>query len=142
MAEQLAQAEITAQINPQELMLLQQTPEGLQKLQNDIAGRAAQLIGELTEQYSQAIAPPQQTDPLVAIRQQELALRGADIQRKAQEFEERQQLEREKEYQDSLLDVERLKLSKDALENKTRIAEERIDNQRDIAALREASRGR
>ena len=79
--------------------------------QTEVASRAAELIGELTEQYAQAVAP-QQTDPLVAIRQQELALREADIQRKAKEADDRAQLDREKELNDQVAENARINIQK------------------------------
>ena len=140
MAEQMAQAEITSNMPQEELVLLQQSPQGMQKLQNDIAGRAAELIGELTEQYSQAITPPAQPDPLVAIRQQELALRGAEIQRKAQEFEQQQAQEREKDMADMSLDQQKLNLNEAALREKSRIAEERLRTQKELTVFKEQNK--
>ncbi len=140
MAEQMAQAEITSNMPQEELVLLQQSPQGMQKLQNDIAGRAAELIGELTEQYSQAITPPAQPDPLVAIRQQELALRGAEIQRKAQEFEQQQAQEREKDMADMSLDQQKLNLNEAALREKSRIAEERLQTQKELTVFKEQNK--
>jgi len=103
-------------------------------MQVQVANRAAELIGELTEQYAQAVAPADNTDPLVAIRQQELALRGAEIQERARQFEERQAFDQEKERNDVLIDQQRLDLQDEANQEKVRVAEERIQTQRDIAA--------
>ena len=110
-------------------------------MQDDIASRAAELVGELTEQYAQAVAPPQQTDPLVAIRQQELALREADIQRKVKEAEDRVQFEREKELNDQMESAARLNIQEKGINERTRVAEERIQTQRDIAALNNMTKG-
>ena len=134
MAEMQAQQEIMAQLDPEAQMVLQQNPQMAQQLQGEIANKAAELIGELTEQYAQAVSPAETTDPLVAIRQQELALRGAEIQQDAEQFKERQQLEREKERNDALIAQQRLDLTEEATAEKTRVAEERIQTQRDIAA--------
>jgi hypothetical protein len=142
MAEAMAQAEVTQDLSEQELMMIQSSEEGMAAVQSDIASRASELIGEITEQYAQSIAPPQQQDPLVAIRQQELALRGADIERKAKESEERAQLDREKETADQMEAQARLAIQQEALNDKTRVAEERIQTQRDIAALNNMNKGR
>ena len=72
-------------------------------------------------------------DPVVTIRKQELALRGQDIERKAKEFEEKQEFDKEKERNQRLVDQQRIDISEEALNDKTRIAEERIQTQRDIA---------
>jgi len=142
MAEAMAQEEIINQLSPEEQMQLQSSEEGMMAFQTEVASRAAELIGELTEQYAQAVTPPQQPDPLVAIRQQELALREADIQRKAKEADDRAQLNREKELNDQMAESARINIQKEALDEKTRVAEERIQTQRDIAALNNMTKGR
>lgn len=142
MAEAMAQEEIMKELSPEEQMQIQSSQEGMIAFQTEVASRAAQLIGELTEQYAQAVTPPQQPDPLVAIRQQELALRGADIQRKAKEADDRAQLDREKELNDQMAESARINIQKEALDEKTRVAEERIQTQRDIAALNNMTKGR
>ena len=142
MAEAMAQEEITNQLSPEEQMQIQSSQEGMMAFQTEIASRASELIGELTEQYAQAVTPPQQPDPLVAIRQQELALREADIQRKAKEADDRAQLDREKELNDQMAESARINIQKEALDEKTRVAEERIQTQRDIAALNNMTKGR
>jgi len=113
---------------------LQQNPQMVQQLQGEIANKAAELIGELTEQFAQAVSPADNVDPLVAIRQQELSLRGAEIQQNAEQFQEKQELEREKERNDALIAQQRIDLTEEATAEKTRVAEERIQTQRDIAA--------
>ena len=70
----------------------------------------------------------------MAIRQQELALRGAEIQEKSRQFEEKQGLEREKERNDVLLAQQRLDLQEEANEERIRVADDRVQAQRDIAA--------
>jgi len=142
MAESMAQEEIVNQLSPEEQMQLQSSQEGMMAFQTEVASRAAELIGELTEQYAQAVTPPPQTDPLVAIRQQELALREADIQRRAEEAKDRAQLDREKELNDQVEAQTRLGIQQEALNQKTRVAEERIQTQRDIAALNNMTKGR
>ena len=142
MAEAMAQEEIMNQLAPEEQMQIQSSEEGMMAFQTEVASRAAELIGELTEQYAQAVTPPQQPDPLVAIRQQELALREADIQRKAKEADDRAQLDREKELNDQMAESARINIQKEALDEKTRVAEERIQTQRDIAALNNMTKGR
>ena len=134
MAEMQAQQEVTANLPPEAQMMLQQDPMMQQQVQMEIDNRAAVLIGELTEQYAQAVAPAENTDPLVAIRQQELALRGAEIQEKARQFEEKQGMEQEKERNDVLLAQQRLDLQEEANEERIRVAEDRVQAQRDIAA--------
>jgi len=134
MSELQAQQETMAELTPEAQMMMQQNPQMMQQIQNEIQNRAAEIAGELTEQYAQAVAPADQSDPLVAIRQQELSLRGAEIQEKARQFEEKQQMEREKERNDILLNQQRIDLQEEANSEKVRVAEERIQTQREIAA--------
>jgi hypothetical protein len=141
MAEQMAQDEVMEGMDQMQAQMIATNPDLQAQIANQVSSRAAELIGELTEQYAQAVSPPPEQDPLVSIRQQELALRGADIQRKAEEFERSQEFDKEKERNDKLLAQQRLDLQDEALSDKTRVAEERIQTQRDIAAANIRSRG-
>tara|TARA_R110000787_G_scaffold192301_1_gene303840 strand:+ start:1 stop:1155 length:1155 start_codon:yes stop_codon:yes gene_type:complete len=134
MSESQAQQEVMSGLTPEAQMMMQQNPQMMQQVQTEIENRAAEMAGELTEQYAQAVAPADQSDPLVAIRQQELSLRGAEIQEKARQFEEKQNMEREKERNDILLNQQRIDLQEEANSEKVRVAEERIQTQREIAA--------
>ena len=138
LAEQQAQQMVMEQAGPE----VQQNPEAMQMLQPAIERQAAMLIAELTEEFTQTVEPVGEgTDPLVAIRQQELQLKAADLERKSTEFDAKQELEREKEMMDASLAQERLNLQQDALADKTRVAEDRIQTQRDIAALNAQTKG-
>ena len=138
LAEQQAQQMVMEQAGPE----VQQNPEAMQMLQPAIERQAAMLIADLTEEFTQTVEPVGEgTDPLVAIRQQELQLKAADMERKSTEFEAKQELEREKEMTDASLAQERLNLQQEALADKTRVAEDRIQTQRDIAAINAQMKG-
>ena len=138
LAEQQAQQMVMEQAGPE----VQQNPEAMQMLQPAIERQAAMIIAELTEEFTQTVEPVGEgTDPLVAIRQQELQLKAADLERKSTEFDAKQELEREKEMTDASLAQERLNLQQDALADKTRVAEDRIQTQRDIAAINAQMKG-
>ena len=98
----------------------------MQEMQTQIQDRATVIIGELTEKYAQTIQP-EGTDPLVEIRKQELAIKGAESQRKLK-FEQKQERKRKRKNQ-RLVDQQRIDISEEALD-KTRIAEERIQAQK------------
>jgi len=137
LAEQQASQLVMEQAGPE----VQQNPEAMQMLKPAIDRQAAMLIAELTEQYAQTVEPiPEGTDPLVDIRNQELQLKAADLQRKAEEFAAKQQLDREQDAADMMLAQERLNLQQEALSDKTRVAEDRVQTQRDIAALNNQTR--
>ena len=156
LAEAQAQQEIMSQIPPEQMQMMQQQaqmmppqegpqgpmpPEPMMQFKPQIDARAAEIIAEMTEQLAQAVAPPPQSDPLVDIRNQELQLKAADLQRKQSEFEAKQEFDRERERNDVLTAQQRIDVSEAALADKTRVAEERIQTQRDIAALNASMKG-
>ena len=105
-----------------EMMMAEQQAQqaGQQPQQVDVEARVAQLIATYTEEILTALLPPGggQVDPLVQLRDKELDIKIADMERKATEFSERHSFEerREGERQD--------------------ITREKIDSQEDIALLR------
>ena len=136
LAEQKASEEVLSQLPPEQQVMLQQDPNMQQQIQIQIQNLAAQLISEMIEQYAEAVTPSQpQQDPLVSIRQQELALKGADIQRKKEEFDKKLELDQQEAMNDTMTAQQRVDIAQQALNDKTRIAEERIQTQRDIATL-------
>ena len=139
-AEIQAQEEIMANLPPEAQQMMQTSPEFQAQIQEQVQNMAASLAAEMIEQYAQSVTPEKSEDPLVTIRKQELALKGADIERKKDEFDKSQELDREKERNDALVQQQRIDISEEALEDKTRIAEERIQTQRDIAAMNNLSR--
>ncbi len=139
LAEQQASQMVMEQAGPE----VQQNPEAMQMLKPAIDRQASMIIAELTEQYVQTVEPvPEGTDPLVDIRNQELQLKAADLQRKSEEFSAKQQLDREQDAADVMLAQERLNLQQKALSDKTRVAEDRVQTQRDIAALNNQTKQR
>ena len=159
LAEAQAQQEVMSQIPPEQMQMIQQQaqmmqqqgqmggqqgqqppPDPMEQFKPQIDSLAAQIIADLTEELVQAVTPPEQSDPLVDIRNQELQLKAADLQRKEAEFEAKQEFEREKERNDVLTSQQRIDVSEAALADKTRIAENRIQTQRDIAALNSNTR--
>ena len=150
LAEIQAQQEIMSQIPPEQMQMMQQQaqmappvqgpqgpmpPDPMMQFKPQIDARAAEIIAEMTEQLAQAVAPPPQSDPLVDIRNQELQLKAADLQRKQGEFDSKQEFDREKERNDVLIAQQRIDAQEKAIDERARVAEERIKTQRDIAAI-------
>ena len=132
LAEQQAQQMVMEQAGPE----VQQNPEAMEMLKPAIDRQAAVIIADMTEEFAQTVEPLEQgEDPLVAIRQQELQIKAADMQRKSEEFQAKQDMEMQKEMADMEMERQRIKLQEEALADKTRVAEDRIQTQRDIAAL-------
>ena len=138
LAEQRAQQEILANVPPE----VAQNPQVMPMIQQQIEKRAAELIAELTEQFTQAVTPPPQQDPLVMIRQQELAIKEQENQRKAQEAAADMAMEQEKERNKVLIAQQRIDQQDENTSERTRVAEERIQAQKDIAMLNARMRNR
>jgi len=135
MSEEQAQQQIMQGIPPEVQQDQQQMQAMMQQIQPQIDKIAAQIIADTVEQLSQSMETPPETDPLVEIRNKELEIKAADLQRKDNEFVARQEFDREKEINDNMIDQQRVAVSQEALRDKTRIAEDRIQTQRDIASL-------
>ena len=129
MSELQAQQEVMASIPPEQQMMMQQDPNAMKAVQDQMASRSAELAAEIQEQYAQALTPLPSEDPLVTIRKQELALRGQEIAQKQDQFEKKQTLDKEKERNDVLLDQQRL-------DQQEEIANQRDQTTRDVAAMR------
>jgi hypothetical protein len=118
--------------------LVQESPEMQQQAQADPDGfkilfdsMVAKRIAEITMTLAQEEAGNQKQDPLVALKQRELDLRAMDMQRKAQENmmdQERKGMEFEER-----IDLDKMKLesAEDQAEERIRIAEEKIDLNRE-----------
>tara|TARA_R100001440_G_scaffold189_2_gene592 strand:- start:1359 stop:3758 length:2400 start_codon:yes stop_codon:yes gene_type:complete len=130
MSEIQAQQEITANMTPEQQAMMQQDPNAIKQFQDQVASRASEIAGEISEQYAQSITPPPTEDPLVSIRKQELALRGQEVAQRQQQFEVEQEFKKEKERNDVLLDQQRI-------DQQEEIANQNDQTKRDIAALKE-----
>ena len=81
--------------------------------------KVAQITAQLVDQIAPAFAPKQDEDPLVGLRREELNIKAADVERKAEEAEKRFGLDQER------LDTQR------------ELSEERNDIQVDIAKMKD-----
>ena len=121
-----AQGEVGALIQDDPMMqqMLQQDPEGAQIR---IASMIAKRVAEITTQLAQSEAMGQQKDPLVALKERELDLKAVDLQRKAEQDMNSNEI-RENEI-DERLDVEKMKLenNEEQAAERIRIAEEKLD---------------
>jgi len=81
--------------------------------------KVAQITAQLVDQIAPAFAPKQEEDPLVGLRREELNIKAADVERKAEEANKRFGLDQER------LDTQR------------ELSEERNDIQVDIAKMKD-----
>jgi len=125
------EAEITVAQNPQAQQVM--TAEFIE-------ARVAQVEAELNAQMLQSLMPQgDQQDPLVAIRQQELAIKAADVERKAKLDQAELQLEQQKMMQRAATDAARIESQEEIAGNRNDVNVERIDVQRE-AMLRRTQR--
>ena len=94
-------------------------PPNPQMQQMQMQTKVAQVTAELVDQISPAFEPRQQEDPLIDLRREELDIKAADVERKAEEAEKRFGLDQER------LDTQR------------ELSEERNDIQVDIARMKD-----
>ena len=95
----------------------------------------AKLEAQFTQEIIQMLAPPEsQSDPLVQIRQQELAIKAAEAQRRAQQDAAELELERQKANQRATTDAARIELQEEIAAERADVNRERIQTQRDLAS--------
>lgn len=106
---------------------------------DQIEKRVAQVQAQLLAEVMMQINPQQQgqQDPLVAIRQQELAIKAADVERRAKMDEAELQLERQKLMQRAATDAARIESQEEIAENRNDVNLERIAVQRENMTRRQ-----
>lgn len=99
-----------------------------------------QRVSELVAQVLPSIAPPQQQDPLVGIRQAEVQLQAAEQQRKQQKDQVEAMLEQARLAQQDEQAKARLEATMDIAQERNNVNRERIETQEDIAVMREMNK--
>ena len=131
-AQQMALAAQMGAIDP---MMAQQQMQAASGMSEDmIEAEVAKLEAQFTQEITQMLAPPEgQQDPLVAIRQQELAIKAAESERRAQQDAAELNLERQKLQQRAMTDAARIELQEEIAEDRADVNRERIQTQRELA---------
>ena len=101
-----------------------------QDMQNPdmMAAKVAQIQAQLMAEYLQKNPPQQQTDPLVAIKQQEVDIRKQEAQQDAMADQAKLQLDAQKLQQQNAIQRERIDSAEDIAAMKVRLAQERQQN--------------
>ena len=121
----------------QEMQQMQMSGMQVQMDQVAMDNKIAQIEMQLSEQMMPNLMPPQQgPDPLVQIRQQELAIKQQQEQNKSQTDAERLELERQKMQQQAVTDASRLELQEEIADERNEVNRERIDVQRQASKRR------
>jgi len=133
---QAQQAAMLAQTGAMDPMMAQQQMQAAGAISEDmIEAEVAKLEAQFTQEIIQMLAPPEgQSDPLVQIRQQELAIKAAEAQRRAQQDAAELELERQKANQRATTDAARIELQEEIAAERADVNRERIQTQRDLAS--------
>ena len=107
-----------------------------QQIQESVARDVAAVVSQLMEQINQVfMPPPPMPDPLVELRDKELDIKADDVQRKREEFAQRQQFDAMKAMQSKDLAEQRLAIQQEIAMMKDSIARERIEQQNQFKAM-------
>tara|TARA_Y100000004_G_scaffold58661_1_gene65314 strand:- start:116 stop:2575 length:2460 start_codon:yes stop_codon:yes gene_type:complete len=107
-----------------------------QQIQESVARDVAAVVSQLMEQINQVfMPPPPMPDPLVELRDKELDIKADDVQRKREEFAQRQQFDAMKAMQSKDLAEQRLAIQQEIAMMKDEIARERIEQQNQFKAM-------
>ena len=138
--QQQAQAQqmaLAAQMGAVDPMMAQQAMQQAQMLSPEmIEAEVAKLEAQFTQEIMQMLIPQGQQDPLVQIRQQELAIKAAESQRRAQQDAAELALDQQKLQQKAMTDAARIELQEEIAEDRADVNRERIQTQREMAAIR------
>ena len=98
-----------------------------------LAQFSAPILSQLMTEYSQQISAPQDEDPLVAIRKQELALKGQELAQEQEQFKAEQQRKMEESLRQDRIDRERIATQEDIADMKDETARARLAQQRELS---------
>ena len=114
----------------------EQAQQYQEQLKQSVAKSVAQTASQLMAQINQIFMPPPPApDPLVELRDKELDIKADDVQRKREEFVQRQEFDAMKLMQSGQLAQERLNLQRDIAEMKDDIARDRLEQSQSFKAL-------
>ena len=126
---------LAAQMGAVDPMVAQQQMQMAGQMSPDMVEvEVAKLEAQITQEVIAMIAPPQgQQDPLVQIRQQELAIKAAESERRAKQDQMELDLDRQKLQQKAMTDAARIELQEEIADDRADVNRERIQTQRELA---------
>ena len=135
--QQNAQNQEFQQMLQQIQMLPLEVAQGYQQqIQEKVAKDVAAVVSQLTEQINAMfIPPPPPVDPLVQLRDKELDIKADDVQRKREEFAQRQEFDAMKAMENNKHAEQRLAIQREIATMKDEIARERIDQAAHFKAM-------
>ena len=133
LAQQQMPPDVLQQYQDMQQQAQQASPEEAQNLilqAGDIVAQfSSPILAELLAEYTQKVSAPQDEDPLVAIRKQELALKGQELSMEQQQFiasENRKAMEAQ---QRNAVDRERIEAQEDIADMRDETARARLEQQ-------------
>jgi hypothetical protein len=143
LASQLAQEQIPPEMQQRMTALQQQmqqvTPEEAQQIQQELQMMMDQMsspiLAQLTTQFMSSIAQTSQSDPLVEIRQQELALKDKELDLEQGQFVGKQQQKAQEKMMDTQLQQQRINIQKAIADDKLELGVDRMKQQAELKLL-------
>ena len=89
-------------------------------------------MAELVNEYAQQVASPQDEDPLVSIRKQELALKGQQLNQDQEQFKIDQERKAQEAMVRSQIDVEKINTQEDIAKMKDDTTQDRMAQQKEM----------
>jgi len=111
-------------------IVVQQQMQGQQVSPEQVEGMIAQTQAQLIAQFQQSMPPAQEEDPLVKIKQQELALREQEMLADQQTDQRKLALDQQRQQQQFQLGQDRINSTEDIAQMRARIALQRNANTR------------
>ena len=100
---------------------------------NDILAQfSSPILAEIMTEYAQKVSTPQDEDPLVSIRKQELALKGQQLQQDQEQFRIDQQRKEKEARSRSQIDVGKIDSQEDIAEMKNQTTLDRMAQQKEM----------
>jgi hypothetical protein len=100
---------------------------------NDILAQfSSPILAELVNEYAQQVASPQDEDPLVSIRKQELALKGQQLNQDQEQFRIDQERKAQEAMVRSQIDVEKINTQEEIAEMKNDTTLDRMAQQKEM----------
>ena len=96
---------------------------------------AAPILAQLTQEFLQSIGQGGSEDPLVAIRQQELALKDKQLDQEQTQFEMKQGQRDQEKLLETEIQRQRINVQKDIADDKLDVAINRLKQQADLKLL-------
>ena len=139
LGQQQMPPEVQVQVQQLEQQLEQlspaQQPPVRDQLNALIAQFASPILAELVADYTQRISAPQDEDPLVSIRKQELALKGQELAIEQQQFVASENRKAQDSARRAQIDRERIGLTEEIAEMRDDTARARLEQQRLMKAI-------